>query len=169
MVWSRSSVLPAAVCQSNVNDGLTQGQACTSQHKAEDKVVSSSADVCLSPCCLLRRLCTSDVLAGKGMVWCGPARFATPSAAFGRRMLATSTTHEQPYYPHKRHSTRTRLSWYKADNGNFQYARHSCMCGLGLTWWQTSADAATVYSRSVCHVAGTLQANTSTTFIAGKP
>ena len=113
--------------------------------------------MCFSPFCLPRRLCTSGVLDVKGVVWCGPARFATPSAGFGRRMSATSTTHEQPYYPDKRHSTRTVQSWYKPHDVDLQDAKHSCTCSVGLTCWHGTADAATVYNRSVCHVAGALQ------------
>ncbi|KAA6428146.1 MAG: hypothetical protein FRX49_01742 [Trebouxia sp. A1-2] len=40
VVWKRSSVLPAAAWQSNVNTGFTLRQAGTSQLKAEDKVMS---------------------------------------------------------------------------------------------------------------------------------
>ena len=113
--------------------------------------------MCFSPCCLPRRLCTSGVLEGKGVVWCEPARFATPSAAFGRRMSATSTTHEQPYFSDKRQSTCAVLGWYEAHDQFLQCAKHSCMCSVKLTWWHATADAATVYNRSVCHVAVALQ------------
>lgn len=96
-----------------------------------------------SPCCLPRKLCASGVLFGTGVVWCGPARFATPSAAFGRRMSATSTTLKQPYSD-KRHSactvlslqnSRRRSSTYKAfmhvQRGTYLVARH-CRCCHGL-------------------------------------
>jgi len=62
-----------------------------------------------------------------------------------------------PYYPDKRHSTRTVQSWYKPHDVDLQDAKHSCTCSVGLTCWHGTADAATVYNRSVCHVAGALQ------------